>query len=93
MRDRKIRQSAQGQPCQWCYRQDGTTVAAHSNQLRHGKGMGLKASDQYVAFLCFSCHSELDQGKSLTKQQRRDMWQTAYERTQILMGHPVDSDD
>jgi hypothetical protein len=67
-------------------------VAAHSNQLRHGKGMGLKASDEYVAFLCYCCHSELDQGKNLTKQQRRDMWQTAYERTQVLMRR-ADADD
>ena len=54
--------------------------------------MGLKASDQYVAFLCYSCHTELDQGKSLNKQQRRDMWQVAYERTQALMGR-ADADN
>ena len=67
-------------PCQLCGAEDGTVVAAHSNQLRHGKGMGLKAHG-YVAALCHSCHHKLDQGKDWTKQERRDYWQLAHERT------------
>jgi hypothetical protein len=74
---------------------DGTTVAAHSNQLRHGKGMGIKASDQFVAFLCFSCHHEVDQGRSLSKEERQLLWQSAHEKTkQLLIGMGlVEADD
>jgi hypothetical protein len=46
----------------FCGNDDGTIVAAHSNQSRHGKGLGLKAHDCFVAFLCAHCHHWLDQG-------------------------------
>ena len=48
---------------------EGRTQAAHSNQLRFGKGRGLKASDAAIMALCGpaygqpGCHAELDQGK------------------------------
>jgi Fe-S oxidoreductase len=72
-----VRQS----PCQCCGSQDGTVVAAHSNQLRDGKGRGLKASDYRIAALCFKCHSELDQGKRLNKEERTRMWEDAHRAT------------
>jgi len=56
---------------------DGTIVAAHSNQLLHGKGRGIKAEDCYVAALCHNCHSELDQGYSMTREERLSMWNGA----------------
>ncbi len=56
-------------------------VAAHSNQLRDGKGKGIKAHDYRIAALCFRCHSELDQGKDLTKQERLNMWEEAHRKT------------
>lgn len=68
-------------PCQHCGVQDGTVVAAHSNQLRDGKGRGLKAHDYRVASLCFSCHANLDQGKELSKSQRVEMWEEAHRST------------
>ena len=68
-------------PCQHCGIDDGTVVAAHSNQLRDGKGRGIKASDFRIASLCFSCHSELDQGKNLSKQERIEMWEEAHRKT------------
>lgn len=46
--------------CQHCGKEDGTVVAAHSNQGKHGKGRSVKASDVYVAALCFNCHTVLD---------------------------------
>ena len=67
--------------CQHCGRDDGTVVAAHSNQLRDGKGRGIKASDYRVASLCFTCHSELDQGKNMSKQERIDVWEDAHRST------------
>ena len=53
--------------------------AAHSNW--HGKGMGLKASDVYVAALCLKCHWEIDQGNKLSKQDRKDKWMAAWRST------------
>jgi hypothetical protein len=47
-----------------CNYDTSTTVAAHSNQQRHGKGMGIKASDAYVVYACAACHSWLDQGRA-----------------------------
>lgn len=47
-----------------CNYDPNTTVAAHSNQQRHGKGMGIKASDAYVVYACAACHSWLDQGRA-----------------------------
>ena len=67
-------------PCQNCYI-EGQTQAAHSNWSEHGKGRGIKASDEYTAALCQTCHMELDSGARLTKEQRRSLWQMAYQRT------------
>lgn len=68
-------------PCQHCGVQDGTVVAAHSNQLRDGKGRGLKAHDYRIASLCFSCHATLDQGNELSKSERVEMWEDAHRKT------------
>ena len=67
-------------PCQNCYI-EGQTQAAHSNWAEHGKARGLKASDEFTAALCQKCHTELDQGARLTKEQRRMLWQMAYQKT------------
>jgi hypothetical protein len=45
-----------------CNHDASTTVAAHSNQLAHGKAMGLKAHDFMTVWLCSACHAWLDQG-------------------------------
>jgi len=66
--------------CQHCGL-EGSTQAAHSNQLKHGKGRSLRASDEYTAALCVNHHYEIDQGSNLTKQQRIDMWNDAYQKT------------
>ena len=63
----------------------GYTVAAHSNALRHGRGIGHKADDFRVAFVCGECHDAID-GRvgALTKEQKREMWQHAHELTVAL---------
>jgi hypothetical protein len=60
---------------------DGTVVAAHSNQLRDGKGKSIKAHDYRTAALCYSCHMELDQGKRWSKVERRELWEEAHRQT------------
>lgn len=56
-------------------------MAAHSNQLRDGKGRGIKANDYRIAALCYRCHMELDQGKDLSKLDRVEMWEEAHRKT------------
>ena len=60
-RNPKLLKLAKDAPCSLCG-SIGTTVSAHSNYSEHGKGMGKKAEDCYIAFLCYQCHMEIDQG-------------------------------
>ena len=59
----------------------GLTQAAHSNQLRDGKGRGIKASDAAIAALCVACHTDIDQGRDMSKQERREAWDEAHRAT------------
>ena len=80
-RNKKLLETVRQFPCQICGRQDGTVVAAHSNQLRDGKGRGIKAHDYRISALCYACHMELDQGSRLSKQDRIDAWEDAHRKT------------
>lgn len=80
-RNPKLLKSIIEAPCMHCGISDGTVVAAHSNQLRDGKGRGIKAQDYRIAALCYRCHHELDQGNKLSKQERVDMWEAAHRLT------------
>ena len=82
-RNRKLLDLAREVPeCMGCHRpNDGTIVAAHSNQLRDGKGMGNKAADYRVAFICSCCHSELDQGKAMSREEKVAFWERAHRNT------------
>ena len=84
-RNKRLLEIARNFPCQHCGIDDGTVVAAHSNQLRDGKRKGIKASDYRIASLCFKCHAELDQGKNLSKQERLEMWEEAHRKTIALL--------
>ena len=75
---KKLLKAACDMPCMECGRQDGTTVAAHRNE---GKGMGMKNPDWQVAYLCGECHTALDNGKDMTREERRAMWNRAYVKT------------
>jgi len=80
-RNKKLLVACRDLPCQHCGHNDGTVVAAHSNQLRDGKGRGLKAHDFRIAALCYTCHMELDQGTKLSKSLRVEMWEEAHRKT------------
>ena len=58
---------------------DGSLVAMHRNE---DKGIGLKRPDFEFAVGCQKCHFELDQGKSLSRDDRRALWMRAYWATQ-----------
>lgn len=80
-RNKKLLEAVREAPCQLCGAQDGTVVAAHSNQLRDGKGRSIKAHDYRIAALCMTCHYEMDQGKNWMKQERVDLWEEAHRKT------------
>ena len=80
-RNKKLLEAVRDCPCQLCGAQDGTIVAAHSNQMRDGKGRGLKAHDYRIAALCFKCHHEIDQGAKMSRQERVDAWESAHRST------------
>lgn len=52
-------------PCVKCGR---PAEAAHRNEA---KGMGIKADDALTAALCREHHAEIDQGRDMTREQRR----------------------
>jgi hypothetical protein len=80
-RNKKLTEIVRKLPCQQCGIEDGTVIAAHSNQLRDGKGTGIKAHDYRIAALCNLCHMGLDQGRALSKTERMELWEDAHRRT------------
>jgi hypothetical protein len=80
-RSKKLLEILRTLPCQLCGLEDGTIVAAHSNQQRDGKGTGIKAHDFRTAALCYKCHMELDQGSTYLKSKRMELWEEAHRKT------------
>jgi len=76
-RDKKLLKLAQGRMCLFqvpnvCFGIDpDTTVAAHSNESRHGKGKSIKAEDHYSAWACVSCHAWYDTSLDSREDKRR----------------------
>lgn len=80
-RNKKLLETVRESPCQMCGAKDGTVVAAHSNQLRDGKGRSLKAHDYRIAALCSICHHQIDQGFFWDKAEKREKWEQAHRDT------------
>ena len=59
MRDSTRLQEIRKMPCCECGA-DPPSQAAHSNFSIHGKGRGIKASDEYVVPLCVEHHYQFD---------------------------------
>lgn len=55
-------------PCVLCGK-EGETQCAHRNE---GKGMAMKTPDVWSAGLCVACHSAIDQGNALDREERRE---------------------
>lgn len=79
-RNKKLLQLAKDCPtCMFCGKpNDGTIVACHRNE---GKAMGKKVTDAWIAYGCYDCHHELDNGKDMTREERRVKWLMAYAET------------
>ena len=84
-RNQKLLEAVRDLPCQHCGIEDGTVVAAHSNQLRDGKGRSIKAHDYRIAAMCFKCHFEIDQGAKMSREERLNAWEEAHRRTVGLL--------
>ena len=80
-RDRRLLDVVREAPCMVCFKQDGTVVAAHSNQLRDNKGRSTKSHDFRIAAMCYTCHTRCDQGRDLSKEERIAMWEEAHRST------------
>ena len=80
-RNKKLLELCREIPCQSCGAMDGTVCAAHSNQLRDGKGTGIKGHDYRIAFLCHQCHHMIDNDKMLDKHDRIAAWEEAHRKT------------
>lgn len=67
IRMKKILAAANGETCTFnfvgCQGKHPSVVACHSNYHQHGKGMGQKADDIFVAFGCQNCHDIFDRRK------------------------------
>jgi hypothetical protein len=93
VRSQALREAFRMIPCQFpvygpgtiCGSEGGDVVCAHSNQIRHGKGRGIKADDRMGAACCNTCHITVDQGKHLTKAERVELWGIAHRRSVALL--------
>jgi hypothetical protein len=86
-RSKKLTQSAKHESCVACGADDGTIVYAHSNEQKHGKGMGIKAHDLFGAYLCQNCHDGYDGRTDMfilySQQDKRDWFREMWERSMI----------
>lgn len=80
-RDRAVLDLAYQFPCSLMFagcEGGDTSEPCHSNQPRHGKGGAIKAHDIYHVPGCRHCHRELDQGRTMTRDEKRDAWDAAF---------------
>lgn len=59
-------------PCSSCFAPP-PSQAAHANWGKYGKGMGIKADDEYTIPLCHQCHRWLDHYQGLDREQA-ELW-------------------
>ncbi|WP_151976596.1 hypothetical protein [Acinetobacter soli] len=88
MRDSKRLAAIRKLPCVRCG--GGPSQAAHSNSSKHGKGRGVKASDEYTVSLCASCHTAFDQYKIGTRQESEAMFKQWLEKTERMLNFKDD---
>ncbi|MCH7353284.1 MULTISPECIES: hypothetical protein [unclassified Acinetobacter] len=83
MRDHKRLAAIRKLPCVRCGQ--SPSQAAHSNSSKHGKGRGIKASDEFTVSLCYSCHSQFDQFKLGTRQESEALFDQWLEKTERML--------
>jgi hypothetical protein len=88
-RSESLRQSAKGEPCIACGREDGTTVWAHSNELAHGKAKSRKSHDLLGLYLCSVCHHLFDGSPSWTREQKQAFFKEHYDATMVRVSEKL----
>lgn len=86
VRDTAFRDMCRAMSCKHCGAsgESAGVTWAHSNQGIHGHGRGIKASDEFVAALCWVCHRRLDQGNDWSRAEKVEVWNAAYRLTVAL---------
>lgn len=70
-------------PCVRCGQ--SPSQAAHSNSSKHGKGRGIKASDEFAVPLCYSCHSAFDKFELGNRQESEAMFEQWLKKTERML--------
>lgn len=83
MRDAKRLAAIRKLPCVRCGYPH--SQAAHSNSGKHGKGKGIKASDEFTVPLCAICHGLFDQFNLGTRQESEAMFERWLEKTERML--------
>jgi len=84
MRDSKRLAAIRLLPCVRCGHPD--SQAAHSNSAKHGKGRGIKSSDQFTIPLCAICHAAFDRFKLGNRAESEAMFDQWLVKTELMMG-------
>lgn len=84
MRDAKRLAAIRKLPCVRCG--NPNSQAAHSNSAKHGKGRGIKASDQFTVSLCFKCHAAFDRFELGNRAESEAMFDQWLVKTELMMG-------
>ena len=77
-------------PCVRCG--NPNSQAAHSNSSKHGKGRGIKSSDQFTIPLCFKCHAAFDRFELGSREESEAMfekWLVRVDRTLVMEDREV----
>lgn len=67
-------------PCFGC----GLALSSQCAHANKGKGMAMKVCDRRTFPLCFPCHSDLDNTRGMTRDQRRELEAEYVERMQAI---------
>ena len=70
-------------PCVRCG--NPNSQAAHSNSAKHGKGRGIKSSDQFTIPLCAICHAAFDRFELGNRAESEAMFEKWLVKTELMM--------
>lgn len=83
MRNHKRLAELRKLPCVRCG--NPNSQAAHSNSAKHGKGRGIKSSDQFTIPLCAICHAAFDRFELGSRAESEAMFEKWLVKTELMM--------